>query len=64
MGSIPRLGRFPGEGNGNPLQNCCLENPIDKGVWEATAHRVAKSQTRLSDSTIHYLHVIQTMLLF
>ena len=64
LGSIPGSGKSPGEGNGNPLQNYCLENPIDKGVWEATVHGVAKSQTRLSDSTIHYLHVIQTMLLF
>ena len=64
LGSIPGSGKSPGEGNGNPLQNYCLENPIDKGVWEATVHGLAKSQTRLSDSTIHYLHVIQTMLLF
>ena len=41
--SIPGLGRFPGEGNGNPLQYSCLENPRDKGAWRATVHRVAKS---------------------
>ena len=37
------------EGNGNPLQYSCLENPMDKGAWWATVHGVAKSQTRLSD---------------
>ena len=39
----------PGEGNGNPLQYSCLENPMDEGAWQATVHGVAKSQTRLSD---------------
>ena len=48
-GSIPGLGRFPGEGNVNPLQNSCLENPMDGGSWWATVHGVAKSRTRLSD---------------
>ena len=38
-----------GEGNGNPLQYSCLENPMDRGAWWATIHGVAKSQTRLSD---------------
>ena len=42
-GSIPRLGRSPGEGNSNPLQYSCLENPIDRGAWWATVHGVAKS---------------------
>ena len=46
-GSIPGLGRSPGEGNGNPLQCSCLENPIDRADWWATACRVTKSQTRL-----------------
>ena len=46
-GSIPGLGRSPGEGNGNPLQYSCLENPMDKGGWQATVHGVAKSLTRL-----------------
>ena len=45
VGSIPGLGRFPGRGHGNPLQYSCLENPMDKGAWQATVHRVAKSQT-------------------
>ena len=50
-GSIPGLGRSPGEGNGLPLQCSCLENPMDGGAWWATVHRVAKSRTRLSDFT-------------
>ena len=45
-GSIPGLGRSPGEGNGNPLQYPCLENLMDRGAWWVTVHRVAKSQTR------------------
>ena len=44
-GSIPRSGRSPGEGHGNPLQYSCLENPMDRGGWWATVHGVAKSQT-------------------
>ena len=47
--SIPELGRSPGEGKGYPPQYSCLENPIDRGAWQATVHGVAKSQTRLSD---------------
>ena len=53
-GSIPGLGRSPGEGNGNPLQYSCLENPMDRGAWRTTVHRVAKSQTRLSDFTFFH----------
>ena len=45
MGSIPGSGRSPGEGNGNPLQYSCLENPMDGGAWRATVHRVTKSDT-------------------
>jgi len=45
MGSIPGSGRSPGEGNGNPLQYSCLENPMDREAWQATVHGVAKSQT-------------------
>ena len=45
LGSIPGLGRSPGEGNGNPLQYSSLENPMDGGAWEATVHGVTKSQT-------------------
>ena len=47
-GLIPELGRSPGEGNGNPLQYSCLGNPMDRGAWQATVHRVAKSQTRMT----------------
>ena len=46
-GLIPGSGRSPGEGNGNPLQYSCLENPMDRGAWWATVHRVAKE----SDTT-------------
>ena len=49
LGSILVSGRSPGEGNGNTLQYTCLENPKDEGAWWATVHRVAKSQTQLSD---------------
>ena len=47
-GSIPGLGRSPGEGNGYPLQYSYLENSMDRGAWEATVPGVIKSQTRLS----------------
>ena len=43
MGSIPELGRSPGEGNGNPLQHSYLRNPMDRGAWWAAVHAVAKS---------------------
>ena len=46
-GSIPGSGRAPGEGNGNPLQYSCLENPMDRGAWRATVHRVTESWTQL-----------------
>ena len=52
--SIPGLQRSPGEGNGNPLQYSCLENPTDGGAWQATVHGVTKSQTRLSDFTFTF----------
>ena len=56
LGLIPGLGRSPGEGNGNPLQYSCLENPMDGGAWWATVHGVAESWTRLSDFTFfHFL---------
>ena len=42
VGSIPGSGRFPGEGNGNPFQYSCLENPMDGGAWWATIHGVTK----------------------
>ena len=49
VGSIPGLGRCPG-GHGNSLQYSCLENPMDRGAWQATVHGVAKSQHSWSDS--------------
>ena len=45
VGSIPGWGKFPGEVNGNPLQDSCLENPMGRGAWKATAHSVTKSWT-------------------
>ena len=42
-GSIPGLGRYPGEGHDNPLQSSCLGNPMDRGTWWAMIHRVAES---------------------
>ena len=47
VGSIPGSGRSPGEGNGSPLQYSCLENSMDRGVWQATVHEVRKSRTWL-----------------
>ena len=58
LGLISGLGRFPGEGNGNPLQYSCLENPMDRGAWWATVHGVSKSWTRLSDFTSLSLNTI------
>ena len=54
LGSIPGLGRSPGERNGNPLQYSCLENPVEGGAWWATVHGISKSQTRLNDFTFTY----------
>ena len=45
VSSIPGLGKSPGGGHGNPLQYSCLGNPMDRGAWQATVHRVTKSQT-------------------
>ena len=53
VGSIPGLGRSPGEGHSYPLQYSCLENPMDRGTWRATVHRVAKSQTQLKQLSTH-----------
>ena len=49
QGSILALGRFPGEGNGNPLQYSCLEISMDRGTWRATVHGATKDQTQLSN---------------
>ena len=54
-GSIPRSGRSPGGGQGNPLQDSHLEKPMDKGAWRATVHRVAKSQTGPKQLSLHIL---------
>ena len=59
-GSIPRLGRSPGEGNGNPLQYSCLENAMERRAWQATVYGVAKSWTRLSDFTFFFLFFLMT----
>ena len=53
LGSIPGLGRFPGEGKGYPLQYSGLENPMDIGAWQATVLGVTKSWTQLSDFHFH-----------
>ena len=44
QGLIPGSGRYPGEGNGNPLQYSCLQNSMDREAWQATVHRITKSQ--------------------
>ena len=55
-GSIPGQGKFPGEGNGNPLQNSCLENPMDGGACQATVHSATKEwdTTELLNDTFYY----------
>ena len=53
VGLIPGSGRSPGGGHDNSLQYSCLENPIERGAWQATVHRVAKSQTRLKRLSTH-----------
>ena len=63
LGSIPGSERSPGEGNGNSLQYSCLENPMDRGAWQATVHGVTKSWTQLRDftsysySSIFYINI-------
>ena len=68
LGSIPGLESSPGEGNGNPLQYPCLENPMDGRAWWATVHGVAKSQTRMSSLThslgIHMFSSAQPVCVF
>ena len=56
-GSIPGLGRCPGEGNGNPFQYSCQENPMDRGAWQAMVHSIAKNRTRLKQLSRH-THII------
>ena len=50
VGLIPRLERSPGEGNGNPLQYSCLENPMETGAWQATVHGVVKERGVVKES--------------
>ena len=57
MGLIPGLGKSSGGEHSNPLQYSYLENPKNRGAWQATVHRVAKSQTRLSDFHFRYTPV-------
>ena len=54
-GSVPRLGKFPGERNGYPLQYSYLEKSMDRGAWQAIVHVVEKSQTWLSDNTFTFM---------
>ena len=63
LGLIPRLGRFPGGGHGNPLPYSCLENPMDRGAWRAMVHGVTKSGAQLkvlaqhgSGEALHPVH--------
>ena len=56
LDSIPGSGRFPREGNGNPLQYSCMENPMDGAAWCTIVHGVAKSRTRLSDFTFTFVY--------
>ena len=53
MGSIPGLGRFPGGGHSNPLHYSCLENPVDRGAWQATVQRVSQSRMQLKRLSTH-----------
>ena len=57
MGLTPGSGRSPGRGNGNQLQYSCLENPMDRGAWQATVHGVARSQTRPKRLSTH-IHIL------
>ena len=63
-GSIPGLGRSPGEGNGNPLQYSCLEYPMDTGAWQATVHRVRKNWTQLKQLSTHTRSVNMVLLIW
>ena len=53
---IPELGRSPGEGNSNPLQDSCLENPMDRGAWWTIVHGVAKTRARLKGLSTEYIY--------
>ena len=68
MGSIPQSGRSPEEGNGNLLHYSCLENPMDKGTWQATVHGVARVRhnlmIKLPPSFLIYFIVFASLLFF
>ena len=64
VGSIPGSGRSPGVGNGNLLQDSCLENSMDRGAWRVIVHRVTKSQTQLSTAQQQQYRYINILLLF
>ena len=53
VGLIPGSGRSTGGGHGDPLQYSCLENPVDRGAWQATVHEITKSRTRLTNENTH-----------
>ena len=58
VGSIPGLGRSPGEGHGNPLQYSCLENHLDREAWWTTVHRIANSWTQLKQRGTYFLYYL------
>ena len=60
---MPVSGKSPGEGNGYPLQYSCLENPMDRGAWQTTVHRVNKGQTQLKPLSIQAMHTQHRILL-
>ena len=61
LGSVPGSGRSPEEGHGNPLKYSCLENPLDRGAWQATVHGVAKNRTQLSDFIVTFRAAVYTL---
>ena len=62
-GEVRDMGSIPGGGHSKPLWYSCLENPLDRGTWKATVHRVAKSQTRLKRLSMH-AHIRSSMVPF
>ena len=66
MGAIPQLGRSPGEGTGNPLQDSCLGNPMDREAWQATVHGVVRVRHDLATKQQEHikLHFPKTKILF
>ena len=59
LGLTSGSGRSPGKGNGNSLQLTCLQNPMDRGTWQATVHGVAQSWTQLSDFTFFLTMILE-----